>query len=130
MKETVDRHFSNYKEKLKKTADQNKYADSVTHFLGSWTFVYIVVFFLVFWTSINIIALENAWDPYPFFVLSFIINCLTLLQVPVILMSQNRQDHRQMLRIEYDYAINKKSEKEIEEIKAELDEIKAVLKRK
>jgi len=45
-------------------------------------------------------------------------------------MSQNRQGERDRIRAEYDYAVNRKAEKEIREIKEKLEEIKSFLKKK
>jgi len=41
---------------------------------------------------------------------------LTLLQAPIILMSQNRQSHKDRLRAEIDYQVNLKNELALNEI--------------
>ena len=43
-------------------------------------------------------------------------------------MSQNRETQRDRLRAEYDYDINKKAEKEIREMKEQLNRIEKKLK--
>jgi len=65
----------------------------------------------------------KGWDPYPFILLNFILSTLAAVQAPIILMSQNRQAQKDHIRAQYDYAVNKKAEKEIEEIKKQLNRI-------
>ncbi len=45
-------------------------------------------------------------------------------------MSQNREAQRDRQRAEYDYRINKKAEREIQDIQKDLEQIKKLLKRK
>jgi uncharacterized membrane protein len=56
------------------------------------------------------------FDPYPFLLLSTAINVLSILQAPIILMSQNRQSHKDRLRAEIDYQVNLKNELALNEI--------------
>jgi uncharacterized membrane protein len=56
------------------------------------------------------------FDPYPFLLLSTGINVLSVLQAPIILMSQNRQSHKDRLRAEIDYQVNLKNELALNEI--------------
>lgn len=65
----------------------------------------------------------NISDPYPFILLNLFLSCLAAIQAPIILMSQNRAAERDRQRFEYDYAINRKSEREIQEIKKQLSSI-------
>ena len=64
-----------------------------------------------------------AFDPYPFLLLSTGINMLSVLQAPIILMSQNRQSHKDRLRAEIDYQVNLKNELALNEI---LERLKAL----
>ena len=54
--------------------------------------------------------------PYPYLLLSTAINMLAVLQAPIILMSQNRQSHKDRLRSEIDYQVNLKNELALNEI--------------
>ncbi|MEK6877974.1 MAG: DUF1003 domain-containing protein, partial [Nanoarchaeota archaeon] len=95
---------------------------------GSWTFIIFLLIFLVIWMAINVAAAINKWDPYPFILLNLILACLTAIQSPIILMSQNREVQRDRIRAEYDYAVNKKAEREIRELKEDIKEMKRSLK--
>jgi uncharacterized membrane protein len=94
-------------------------ADLIAEFGGSWKFILAAVFFVNVWVWIN---MWLAWigkinfDPYPFLLLSTAINVLSILQAPIILMSQNRQSHKDRLRAEIDYQVNLKNELALNEI--------------
>ena len=64
-----------------------------------------------------------SFDPYPFLLMSTAINVLSILQAPIILMSQNRQSHKDRLRAEIDYQVNLKNELALNEI---LEHLKAL----
>lgn len=105
-------------------------ADNLTKFAGSWTFILIFFLFLITWIGINSfwVIYEKKIDPYPFILLNLLLSCLAAIQAPIILMSQNRQTQRDRLHAEYDYRVNKKAEKEIREIKVQLNSIEKMLK--
>jgi uncharacterized membrane protein len=104
-------------------------ADLIAEFGGSWKFILAAVFSFNVWVWINICLAwmgKIAFDPYPFLLLSTGINMLSVLQAPFILMSQNRQAHKDRLRAEIDYQVNLKNELALNEI---LEHLK-VLERK
>ena len=106
-----------------------RYADLLTKHAGSWWFIIGLMVFLVIWMIVNVIVLIEGWDPYPFILLNLILSCLAALQAPIILMSQNRQQERDRIRSEYDYAVNRKAEREIEKIQNDLQILKKTLKK-
>ncbi len=115
----------------KKLTIGQKAADLITNFGGSWIFIIIFFLFLILWISANAYFLiqyqKGAFDPYPFILLNLLLSCLAAIQAPIILMSQNRSSERDRLRAEYDYAVNRKAEKEIRDIKNDLSLIKRKL---
>ena len=69
------------------------------------------------------------WDQYPFILLNLFLSCLAAIRAPVILMSQNRQSEVDRQRIQYDYLVNRKAEREIKQLQIDILEVKqAVLK--
>mgnify|MGYP000654454096 CR=1 FL=1 len=104
-----------------------KAADTLAKWAGSWTFIFGFLLFLFIWMAANLYAWVKTWDPYPFILLNLVLSCLAAIQAPIILMSQNRASQKDRLRAEYDYAVNRKSEKEIQEIKKQLDRIERKL---
>jgi uncharacterized membrane protein len=89
-------------------------ADSVARFGGSWAFIILFGVILIVYTAINRFLGPSAWDPYPFILLNLFLSMLAAIQAPVIMMSQNRQDAKDRLRGELDYAVNRRSESEIQ----------------
>jgi CRP/FNR family cyclic AMP-dependent transcriptional regulator len=91
-------------------------ADAVAGFGGSWTFIISFGVAIVGYTAANQILGKGAWDPYPFILLNLFLSMLAAIQAPVIMMSQNRQDTKDRLRGELDYDVNRRSEKEIQNV--------------
>ncbi len=115
--------------KAKRTLAQ-KAADIFSKFAGSWIFIIIVITIITGWILINEISKNINFDPKPYIMLNLILNIITLILSPIILMSQNRQAQRDRIGAEYDYAVNKKAEQEIREIKKEVQSIKKVLEKR
>lgn len=113
--------------KSQKTTGQRA-ADRLAKIAGSWHFIILFLVFLLTWMSFNIYAWIDNWDPYPFILLNLVLSCIAAIQAPIILMSQNREAERDRLRAEYDYAVNRKAEREVREIKEQLKRIESKLK--
>jgi CRP/FNR family transcriptional regulator, cyclic AMP receptor protein len=100
-------------------------ADRIAEFGGSWKFITAFVTFLLLWVAINTwILITRAFDPYPYLLLSTALNMLAALQAPIIMMSQNRQAHKDRLRANLDYQVNLKNELLLSDIIRRLDELK------
>jgi uncharacterized membrane protein len=98
-------------------------ADSVARFGGSWTFIVSFLVTLIVYASLNIILAVRAWDPYPFILLNLFLSMLAAIQAPIIMMSQNRQDAKDRVRSELDFAVNRKAEAEITQLAAKLNRL-------
>lgn len=103
-------------------------ADVLTRFAGSWAFISIFTLVLILWVLGNgyfLIKFYNrAFDPFPFILLNLILSCIAAIQAPIILMSQNRENERDRIHMHYDYAVNRKAEKEIREIQKDISDLK------
>lgn len=102
-----------------------KASDLLTSWMGSWTFLLFFTLFILVWICINTFFLISytigkPWDPYPFILLNLALSCLAAIQAPIILMSQNREAQKDRLKVQYDYAVNRKALNEIQGIKEEL----------
>ena len=125
------------KKEVKKTNMQSSFnltlgqraADWIAKWAGSWYFIIGFFIFLVIWMSINTawIIFGRTWDPYPFILLNLVLSCLAAIQAPIILMSQNRAAQRDRQRAEYDYAVNRKAERELQGIQKQLNRIERVM---
>lgn len=77
------------------------------------------------WVSINLIAVTQRWDPYPFILLNLALSFQAAYAAPIIVMSQNRQQDIDRMAAQSDYRINLKAELEIELLHEKIDELRA-----
>ena len=103
----------------------DRVADRVTALGGSWTFIFLTVAAIAIWMFANA-AIAKPFDPFPYILLNLVLACLTVLQAPLIMMSQNRQASRDRLDAQHDYEVNTKAEMEVAGLHAKLDEIRDV----
>ncbi len=96
-------------------------ADSVARFGGSWAFIISFAVLLTVYAAVNVVLRNRAWDPYPFILLNLFLSMLAAVQAPVIMMSQNRQDVKDRLRGELDFAVNRRAESEIQGLSRKLN---------
>src|SRR5262245_13236020 len=96
-------------------------ADAVAGFGGSWTFIITFLSGLVVYTIVNMALGSRSWDPYPFILLNLLLSMLAALQAPVIMMSQNRQDTKDRLRGELDFAVNRRAEAEVKALSRKMN---------
>jgi len=99
----------------------DRVSDAVAHFGGSWSFIITALVVLVIYVTINVILRRAAWDPYPFILLNLFLSMLAAIQAPVIMMSQNRQDSKDRVRGELDYDVNRRAEREIQNVTQKLN---------
>ena len=103
-------------------------ADRVATFGGSWTFIIFFGAVLVTWVIINtLILVSRAFDPYPYILLNLFLSMLAALQAPVIMMSQNRQAHKDRLKADLDYEVNLKAELEVAQLHHKVERIHEAL---
>jgi uncharacterized membrane protein len=96
-------------------------ADHVAAFGGSWIFIILFITFMAVYSLINVVLHDRAWDPYPFILLNLFLSALAAIQAPVIMMSQNRQDHKDRIRSEMDFEVNRHARTEIQGLAQKLN---------
>src|SRR5262245_48958956 len=99
----------------------DRVADRVAQFGGSWRFIITCASILMVYTAMNVWLDRSAWDPYPFILLNRFLAMLAAVQAPIIMMSQNRQDAKDRLRSELDFAVNRRAESEIQGLARKLN---------
>ena len=103
----------------------DRVADHVAALGGSWTFIFLTIAAIGAWMLINA-RMTQAFDAFPYILLNLVLACMTVLQAPLIMMSQNRQADRDRLEAQHDYEVNTKAELEIVALHAKLDQIREV----
>lgn len=105
---------------------KDRLADTVTEYCGSWGFIIWFTLIVLIWMGANLALVKvygESFDPYPFILLNLVLSCVSALQAPFIMMSQNRSAKKDSLRAKNDYKTDLKSELILEELH---DEIKKV----
>jgi len=116
-----------YKSLLNKS---ERFAGWSTKAVGTINFFFLILFWTICWLGWNMLAPKILrFDPYPAFVLwLFISNMIQIFLMPLIMVGQNLQGKHAEVRAENDYEINLKAEKEIADLKKDLEEIKSLLR--
>lgn len=112
---------------VKRTLAQ-QYTDAMANAMGSWGFLIGSILVIIAWIMINLLMVHYQWDPYPFILLNLALSSISALQAPIILMSQNRQAERDRINARYDYLVDRKAEREIRDMQADLEEIKELIR--
>ncbi|MCQ1531554.1 DUF1003 domain-containing protein [Lutispora thermophila] len=108
----------------KRLTTGQKAADKMAVFTGSWKFIIIFSAIVLAWGIANTrLILADPFDPYPYVFLNLILACISSIQAPVIMMSQNREAQKDRLRAENEYLINTKSEIILEDLHLKIDNI-------
>lgn len=113
------------KQEEAKMTTSDRIADKVSEVCGSWLFIIVFMVFLIGWIILNTIILlgDKAIDPYPFILLNLVLSCISALQAPIIMMSQNRQAAKDSLRNQNDYRTDLKSELILESLHDQMEVI-------
>lgn len=108
----------------KRLTTGQKAADKMAKFAGSWRFIIYFTIVVLAWGITNTaLILKKPFDPYPYVFLNLILACLSSIQAPIIMMSQNREAEKDRLRAENEYLINQKSEIILEDLHMKIDNI-------
>ena len=124
MTELLSTNVAESAEKNEKISFGQRAADAVARFAGSWAFIFSFIAVMVIWMVLNVLLAAHAFDAYPFILLNLVLSCITAVQAPLIMMSQNRQEEKDRRRAENDYKVNLKTEIMIEDL---YDKVKAIL---
>jgi len=106
----------------------DRIADRLSRVVGSWRYLLILMIVIVLWMVLNISQLLGQWDrPIEFNVLNLTITILGALQLPLILMAQQRQDDYAKIVADLEYQVNLKAQLSILEVNRKLDWLKDTL---
>lgn len=98
-----------------------KMADKISAIAGSWFFIMLFMLFLFLWIVLNTLFLKEKIDPYPFILLNLVLSCISAIQAPIIMMSQNREAKKDSVRNQNDYIVDLKSELILEDLHRKLE---------
>ncbi|HEX2985361.1 MAG TPA: DUF1003 domain-containing protein [Caproiciproducens sp.] len=134
----IDRLVDNYESSIMARLDNeyvsntkwsDRLADRIAAFGGSWKFILIFAVFLAVWILWNSLPFFfPRFDPHPYILLNLCLSFIAAFQAPVIMMSQNRQASRDKQESMIDFAINYKSEQEVNDMQRHLHKLEADMK--
>ena len=101
----------------------SRVADWVAKGMGSGRFIILQTVFVIVWMGLNLIGYIKHWDAYPFILLNLLFSTQAAYAAPIIMMAQNRQNERDRIQAQDDYATNKEAKLEIEALAAKLNAI-------
>jgi len=111
-------------------AEQQSTGDRIAHtvskWFGSWTFLLVQFVILTTWIALNLDRWTHHWDNYPFDMLNLGLAFVAACSLPVLLMSQNRQQSKDSIVAEQDYQSDLRQEMEITALRALSEEILAI----
>jgi uncharacterized membrane protein len=96
-------------------------SDRIAAIVGSWRFILVQSALLALWLVLNILALVQHWDPYPFILLNLVLSFQAAFTAPVIMMAQNRQSGIDRHKAQLDYDVNLRAELDIAALHQKLD---------
>lgn len=95
-------------------------ADRLSGLVGSWGYLLGLFVMIGLWLTLS--ALSGSHDfPTPYDALGILITTLGALQLPLIMMSQKRQDHFEQIQAELDHQVNVRAQLSILEVTRKLD---------
>jgi uncharacterized membrane protein len=77
-------------------------SERLARFLGTGKFLFWQTLLVIIWISLNLVAVNLRWDPYPFILLNLAFSTQAAYAAPLILLAQNRQDDRDRISLEED----------------------------
>lgn len=99
-------------------------SDRLAKFAGSWSFLFFFGAVILTWSIVNTTyILVKPFDPFPYVFLNLVLACISSMQAPIIMMSQNRESQKDRIRAENEYLINLKSEIILEDMHMKVDEL-------
>ena len=123
-----------HKEQVSQLTHGERAADTLRNSMGSWTFVFTFLGFMIVWAIINTLGWTFHWDEYPFILLNLFLSMLAGLQGAILLIAAKRADAIAAAHAQDDYDTNVAAKEEIEALMAvnqkqieQIEELKSLL---
>jgi uncharacterized membrane protein len=104
-------------------------ATFITGTFGSIRFLGVCLVFFLVWIAwnLNVLPLLKPFDPYPFQMLTMIVSIFAIILSISVLISQNREGKRDMIRQQVEFEVNIRAESEITKMLTMLHDIQKKL---
>jgi len=104
-----------------------RFSEGIARFLGTGRFLVGQSVVVAVWITINVVAVQARWDPYPFILLNLAFSTQAAYAAPLILLAQNRQDDRDRAQAELDREVNARTQADTEYLARELASVRLAL---
>lgn len=104
-----------------------RFSERLARFLGTGTFLFWQTLIVIAWITINLVAVNYQWDPYPFILLNLAFSTQAAYAAPLILLAQNRQDDRDRISLEEDRTRAAQTKADTEYIARELAALRVAI---
>ncbi|HEY1972481.1 MAG TPA: DUF1003 domain-containing protein [Pseudonocardia sp.] len=102
-------------------------SERIARFLGTGRYLGIQTVVVIIWIVLNVSALSQHWDPYPFIVLNLVFSTQAAYAAPLILLAQNRQDDRDRVSLDEDRNRAERTKADTEYLARELAALRVAL---
>jgi uncharacterized membrane protein len=102
-------------------------SERLARFLGTGTFLFWQTLTVIIWITLNLVAVNYRWDPYPFILLNLAFSTQAAYAAPLILLAQNRQDDRDRISLEEDRSRAAQTKADTEYIARELAALRVAI---
>ena len=104
------------------------FAEQFARFMGTATFLAYMTLVVVVWIGWDAVAPDGAaFDAYPFIFLTLILSLQASYAAPLILLAQNRQEHRDKVIAEQDRQANARAHADMEFLSREVASLRMAL---
>jgi uncharacterized membrane protein len=97
-----------------------RFSEGIARFFGTARYLVFQTIIVVFWITLNVVAVSLRWDPYPFILLNLVFSTQAAYAAPLILLAQNRQAERDQETTDSDRMRNVRAEANAEFLAREL----------
>ena len=106
-------------------------AEAAARFFGTPKYILGQTALVIAWIAVNAVAVGLRWDPYPFILLNLAFSTQAAYAAPLILLAQTRQVDRDKIASDqledHREAVERRMQQREAALKAETDELKALL---
>ena len=97
-----------------------RFSEGIARFFGTARYLVFQTIIVIFWITLNVVAVSLRWDPYPFILLNLVFSTQAAYAAPLILLAQNRQAERDQQQVDSDRMRNVRAEANAEFLAREL----------
>lgn len=104
-----------------------QFADRLARGAGSWPFILAQTVLWGTWIAVNLTLPVRSWDPYPFILLNLALSFQAAYAAPIIMMSQNRQAHRDRDLARKAFRLERRMARELDGLKQQITRLEELL---